>query len=199
MSEFTEGPHCSVDLPDDLFTGEPASTAPIVGKTDTEKQLRRIAKKISESACGPLVVAQEVMGLAEEWEKHRADVGGLDATTALKKYLGFNLGWFRARARAVELLGEDIRRWMAHDLAVWVSRCAHESLVLGIKRHVYEQFQAEIRTGQIVTVDKAKSHVYAKLGRTAETRSCKNCQHLRIEVDRLRSVLIAMGYDPDKE
>lgn len=85
---------------------------------------KRLAKAVSGSATGPLLVAQEIVGMSEVWdERWRAEADGLDCTSWLSGLFANKakgLTYWKKRARAVERLGEAIRRTLDHEVAAWM-------------------------------------------------------------------------------
>lgn len=170
----------------------PVSPVSVVKAGSTvDLEIRRIQQALRDSATGPLVVASDVVKLAENWEEHRAECYGLDATSAFKKYLGFPLSFFQVRDRAVRWLGESVRRWMHHELAVWLIGgimppgqydTARTALLLEYKRR---------GSRSALTKAQARPIVYEVVGHVPATATCHEC-------DRLRAILKRLGVDPDK-
>jgi hypothetical protein len=71
---------------------------------------------------GYLIIARDVLDVANRWETYRAEADGKECTTWLRAELGpgKTLDWFRKRQAAVDALGEDVRRWMHHEVAIWL-------------------------------------------------------------------------------
>jgi hypothetical protein len=161
------------------------------------ERLRRIKNSLRDAACGPLVVAREVVRIAEEWEGFRGDLPEKDqelsASSVFKKHLGFNLAWFERRARAVELLGEDVRRWMHHECAIWMVSVVPIVQLQEAKEKLLESKvgRARARTKTAITQAQAEDVVYEFIGHVPASRVCEECA-------RLRGMLMAMGVDPDE-
>jgi hypothetical protein len=161
------------------------------------ERLQRIAKSLKDTACGPLVVAREVVRLAEEWEEYRGELPKndqkLSASSVFKKYLGFDLGYFERRARAVELLGEDVRRWMHHECAIWIVSVVPGVQLQEAKEKLLGNDGIRRRKKQRTAVTQAQAEpiVQEFIGHIPAPRACEECQ-------RLRGMLIALGVDPDE-
>lgn len=82
-----------------------------------------ISGKMTASACGPLVVADEVCKLADDWESGgwRAESGGKTCSQWLMSVCNERERFFRDRKRAVDRIGEHARRTWHHEAAVWAS------------------------------------------------------------------------------
>ena len=99
-----------------------------LGTTRLGIRLQHWKRALADAATGPLVIAADVCDVADHWEGYRADADGVDATTWLKTNTGWNLAWFRRRNTAVLRLGEAVRRWMHHEVAVWLLPIPDESV-----------------------------------------------------------------------
>lgn len=88
-------------------------------ETSLTERARKWSTAMRDASCGPLVVAPEILRIAEKWQKYQEEAGGLSATAWLKKKLGQNLAWFARRAEAVEALGKESATYFNHDAAVW--------------------------------------------------------------------------------
>lgn len=139
----------------------------------------RLRKAMSNAATGPLLVAAEVMAISEDWDSYEAEAEGLSCSAWLRKFLGrgHNLAFFEVRARAVEILGEDVRRWMHHDAAKWCANIvpvAHRSTVKAALYAAHKEAGAtilsEAQTRPIVMRIIGRGHVRAK--------TCTRCQIL---------------------
>ena len=132
-------------------------------------------KALQDVACGPLIVAHEVVDLADRWDAYREQAGGLDATTWLKRNLNWYLAWFIERQRAVDKLGEAVRRWMHHEVAVYCSRNVPAEDV----REVVKQLRlATKKAGENpLSLPQAKPIIYEVLGRRPgrQRRTCPRC------------------------
>jgi hypothetical protein len=71
---------------------------------------------------GPLVIAKEVLTVVNHWDKFKADAGGLDVGPWLGKVFGAGrkVKYWSTRAEAVDSLGKSVRRFMHHEVAIWV-------------------------------------------------------------------------------
>lgn len=84
----------------------------------------RWRRALADSATGPLIIASEIVKLAEDWESHKTEADGLSCTSWLRATLGRgrSLAWFARRHAAVVTLGEACRRTMHHEVACYVAQ-----------------------------------------------------------------------------
>ncbi len=112
--------------------GKQGGDGPIVGggsrpvPSGTRETLADIARRLrpamAGAACGPLIVAADVVKLADNWTLYQAEANGRSPAEWLIKTFGKgkDLAWFTRRFEAVELIGEAARRTWHHEAAVWV-------------------------------------------------------------------------------
>jgi hypothetical protein len=155
------------------------------GPIDTAENLERVGRRLRDvlgnAATGPLVASSDVMRLADEWEdRWKAEAGGIDCTTWLRKTLGAgrSLGWFERRHRAVASLGEAIRRTIHHDVAVWLVQTFPESDWQRAKLTLMRGCRAQ--NGNPLTLPQARRIVAKTLGVTLGrgAKPCARCTEL---------------------
>jgi hypothetical protein len=144
-------------------------------------RLEDVAKKLKSAATegksGPLRCCCDVIALAEQWEAHEQEAGGISCTAWLRKISGQNYAWWATRAESVKKLGEWCRRQLDHDVAKWISRnveTRHIDQVCFMLRQEFKQ-----NNNIPISLNAAKPKVNALLKRRAEPHECKSCKELR--------------------
>jgi hypothetical protein len=167
-----------------------------VPKKPLDKYLSSWRRALTEGATGPLVIAREVVEISERWDDYREEVGGLTVSAFLRRELGRgrDLAFFRRRARAVERLGEDVRRVLHHEVAVWIDQNfeGEESAraAWGLRMATKKDHH-----GVPFSLAQAKPIVLKLLGRKTEKvpRTCERCALLEEENRILREKLEERG------
>ena len=111
---------------------------------ELKTKLARWKAALSDAATGPLVIAREVRQVAEQWSQYKDEVDGMRCTSWLREMLGNGKGlaFFERRARAVDKLGEACRRYMHHELAVWLAeQTLSADQLTRIKRELHAGFK----------------------------------------------------------
>lgn len=84
-----------------------------------------LQKMMADAALGPLDASCTICReLEPHWDRFKGAADGKSLSAWLAqtcKDTGMGLAYFRRRYDAVEALGEDVRRWMHHGLAVWLA------------------------------------------------------------------------------
>ena len=146
---------------------------------------RRWSAALAASDTGPLIIAADVVQLAGEWDDYKREASGLSCTAWLRKTLGRGRGlaWFETRARAVEKLGESVRRTLHHEVAVWTVNNAPPPTWKAIVEAL--MFARKKNGGNALTLVQAKPIARQILGINASPRrvSCMRCAKLE---ERLR-------------
>jgi hypothetical protein len=132
-----------------------------IALTEKAAQWRKV---LSDADRGPLIVAADVVALADRWDDYESEAGGLSITGWLRKNLGAGRGlaWFERRAKAVRVLGEASRRNLNHGVAVWVSENVPPSQFDAAKRVLYHGARAQ--NGVPLTLGQARPLLIAELG-----------------------------------
>jgi hypothetical protein len=149
-------------------------------KEPLKARTKRWKKVMLDAATGPLIIAGEVVELANEWENHRDGAGGIDCTTWLRTVFGRGkgLGWFRHRHEAVVQLGEAIRRTIHHDVAIWVMNQVPQNL----QKKVVKMLTLECRDNgnNPITYQIAIPLIREQTGKAIKQRkrTCKRCTYL---------------------
>lgn len=147
-------------------------------------------KRLTEAGrTGPLQISKEIVDLASHWETYRAQCGGLDCTSWLRKNLGagHGLAFFRRRATAVDQLGEAIRRWMDHEVACYVASKVPTSIRGPV---LSELFAATTDNNGIpLTRGQATPIISRLLGVVSQPKKCAKCEVLR-------AILLSNGITP---
>lgn len=150
----------------------------------------RLRSALAASDTGPLVVAADVMRLANEWDSYKAEAGGASCTAWLRKNVskGRGLPFFAARDAAVQKLGESVRRQLHHEVAVWVVGSTPEAKWKDIVTAL--TFARKRNAGSALTKPMAVRVVRGIIGGQAKPRkvACDRCA-------KLADVLRANGID----
>jgi len=155
------------------------NTAPETNRLSDSVARWKAALRASDT--GPLVIAQDVVRIANEWDKYRAEVGNVDCTTWLRRELDLPLDFFLRRAKAVERLGEACRRTIHHEVAVWLSNRLKDDEL--IKKAMWALMsETKKRRGNCLTLPKAQLVVRKALGikpTLAKAVACTSCVRMR--------------------
>lgn len=166
-----------VSLGDGIPYAPPSSPIPIRRLGDVGA---RIKKALENAAFGPLIAAGDVRAISEDWDRYEHEADGLSCNAWLVKYLGpsFTLQFFERRQRAVEILGEDIRRFLHHEAAVWVSQAVPEAQIAEVKTALEKRYRnPSFRTA--IVLSQAQKIVREIIGRSnVRTKTCSRCQLL---------------------
>lgn len=145
-----------------------------------QERVSRWRAALAAADTGPLAIAADVVRLADEWKEHEAEAGGVSCTTWLRKTLGKgrSLAWFETRARAVESLGESVRRTLHHEVAVWLVNNAPQPTWKAVVEAL--MFARKRNGGNALTLAQAKPIARQIIGIAASPRrvSCMRCQRL---------------------
>lgn len=142
-------------------------------------KIGRWKRALSDAATGPLVIAPEVVALADNWEAIKEEAGGLSCTAYLRSKLhpGRDLAFFRRRAEAVAKLGEASRRTLHHDVAVWVANQVPDNLLDAVKLELIRG--AKEQNGHPLVMSQARARLKQLIGSTArKKRECQRCKEL---------------------
>lgn len=150
----------------------------------------RLKTALTDAACGPLMVAGEVVKLAAEWDTHKEEAGDISPTAWLEKTFGAgkDLAWFQRRADAVEKIGEASKRTWHHEAAVWAaSQIRDPKHLTALATKVMEQRK---RNGSNpLTLQQVKLLATGIAGRTAQARGCRKCEELKKRIAELEEML----------
>jgi hypothetical protein len=163
-----------------------------------QSRLQQIIAKwraaLTDAATGPLVVAAEVVKLAEDWPAYQEEAGGATATQWLRSTLGKGQGlpWFARRHEAVKKLGEACRRTWHHEAAVWAAENVGDDVSLRrLKDAVHDAYVANGRNP--LTEPQVRGVAAKVLGRAKRGRVCKGCAEARARVALLEETLRKAG------
>jgi len=139
---------------------------------------------------GPLVIASDVMSIAEDWDRFKEEAGGLTFSQWITREMGNKqrgLAFFRKRHEAVQKLGEDIRRTFHHEVAVYVVNSVPETAWFAIKSEL--RLACIRNSGTPRTMGQARPIINKILGRVAQQKTCANCDALARRVAELEARL----------
>ena len=164
-------------------------------RDEVMKLFQDIKRHLADGSRGHLIAAEVAMRVADDWDKYRESFGGLDVSVVLKKHFNFHLSYFAVRKHAIDVLGRDIKSWMADDLAVWVVRSVPEPERERVMAKLAEESAAQRKMGLVMTRPQGERVVHALLGHRAVRRPCGRCIEKDAEIERLRAILVANGID----
>jgi hypothetical protein len=155
--------------------------------------LKRISRALTTGETAPLALAHEVVAISRTWDRYAVEMKGQSANAVFKEWLGHGVGWFEARARAVDVLGRDVATWLSHRVAVrLVADDISEEQRKAAKDDLLRMFAKKRKRGLAVTSTDARDtlriHCPSPPSVTVDWRA---------ECRRLRAILAANGIDPD--
>lgn len=161
--------------------------------TSLDQKLAEWRKALNDSACGPNVIAADVVAVADNWSLYKADAGGLTANQFCRKFLEMHVSFFTRRANAMERFGYEARRSIHHEVAVWVCALVHDELTFErIKKALYEEKVK--RGGNVPSMAKCIPIVNKILMRIPSHIVDENeLQRLRKRVDQLEKFIARNG------
>jgi hypothetical protein len=141
----------------------------------------RWRKALADSATGPLIIASEIVQLADEWADHQSETDGLSCTSWLRATLGRgrSLAWFATRHAAVATLGEACRRTIHHEVACYVARNVPGESRDAVRLMLMRECKAQ--NNNPLTMAQARRKIEALIGRVSAPRcaaACTRCAHL---------------------
>jgi hypothetical protein len=144
-----------------------------------------------DMACGPNVIASEVVEVSRQWRNYKKDSGNLSCSKWLESSVGHPLGFFRHRAHAISRLGEAARRTIHHDVCVWLTGYAGDDEKLDAAKRAL-MAACHKNGNNPLTLARAKVVVYKITGYRRIHRTCSQCEKLRAEnADLLRQLSAA--------
>ena len=165
--------------------------------TSPENKLARIASRLkatmNASASGPLLVAEEIVGLSQNWENYRTQADGKDCTTWLTTEVthpGQGLAFFAIRARAVKVLGgrANVHR-LDHYAAVWLARDnIPEGYRVGIMTEVHRLYRGR-NNGSCVTKGQVVRIAARIMKKVPTARVCQRCLALEAQIKKMGGVV----------
>lgn len=149
----------------------------------------RASKMMADSARGPLIVARDIMAVANSWADYQADADGASCDAWLKATFGrgHGLAFFDRRNRAVEVLGEDVRRWLHHDAAVWLLQKLPVTSIVAVKKRLYNEHVAQKRV--VLSLAQTRTIALEMIGRQhVRAKRCATCAKLQARIAELESI-----------
>lgn len=157
---------------------------------DLAQKVSRWSAAMRSADTGPLVIAQEVVAVVDSWDVYKHEAGDITAQSWLEAKVfrpGLGTRFWRTRARAVEHLGEAVRRTMHHEAAVWVVESVPEDQRSAL---VFRVHQESKRISAPVPRSTVQRLYRAMAGVKPKPKTCGECA-------RLRAKMLAAGIDPD--
>lgn len=149
----------------------------------------RWKKAMNDAATGPLVIAKEIVQLGDNWGAYKKEAGGLAYTAFLRRHVGKGLKFFQSRAKAVDILDESARRYIDHEVAIWVVGCVTETHMAEVKAMLHREYKA--RNGHPLTKTQAVPLVRKITGVHPRVHTCANCRTLEARIRELEGVSTA--------
>lgn len=161
--------------------------------SNLDVSVHRWRKALANAAVGPLLIAPEIVQIANDWEKYKADAGGLTVSSFLRRELGagHDLAFFKRRANAVDILGKDIQRVATHhEVAVWIVN----NFEIDVAKQAMLRLANETRlkhNGNPLSLAQARPFLLKSLNLKTERRprECARCKFLEEENGRLKTLL----------
>lgn len=147
---------------------------------------RFIRAGMASSDTGPLVVSEKVVFICDHWETYKHEAGDMSFRQWLTRELGNrgrNYSFFKRRLRAVEMLGESVRRTLHHEVAVYVSEQVPEAMRARVKseleKRCMQNNHCPLTKGQALPI------IRKMLGHVARPKECQRCKELETRVAEL--------------
>lgn len=145
-----------------------------------QSRAARWRSALSNADTGPLVIAAEIVALAENWKAFKEEAGGLSCSGWLKAVFrnGRGLDWFARRHAAVLMLGEAVRRTLHHDVAVYVMQNVTPEHRDAVKLMLIRECRSQ--NGQPLSPAQAKARIAKIQGAVTNVRrhGCARCAQL---------------------
>jgi hypothetical protein len=143
---------------------------------------KRIAKAMGDAARGPLIIAREVVEIADNWESHKAQAGGGTCAAWLTAITGNpkrDEHYFRRREDAVQRIGEHARRCWHHEAAVWAcENIGDASALTKLDRAVMAEKRARGNQPQSVATVKRLARALGLSVVKPRAKVCQRCEAL---------------------
>lgn len=114
-----------------------------INKETLSERALRLRKALVDSATGPLIVAKEIVDIADNWLFYSKEVDGAALNTWLQSTFGHRIAWFTRRYDAVMKLGEASRRVLDHNAAVWLADAITDAEVKQVMPAVCRERKAQ--------------------------------------------------------
>lgn len=139
---------------------------------------RRWRKALGDAKCGPLLVASEVVNVADSWDQYSAEADGMKCSDWLKKATGKYAPFWRGRLCGLEMLGESARRNIHHDVVNYVARHVPPEFVTEVRDLLLTECRAN--HGHPIEYNVACSKIRPIIGLAgkAPTKLCRRCRKL---------------------
>jgi hypothetical protein len=123
-----------------------------------------------------LIVAEQVVALADTWDNYKSEADGLTCTQWLAGICGAGKGlsWWQRRSEAVAKIGEHARRCIDHTVAVYVSECVDPERMKEVSMMLVGAMKEN--GGNPLTIAQARSRVEKLLGKKREKKTCACCR-----------------------
>ena len=143
------------------------------------EKLKGWKRVMSARSSGVLHISIEICEVARNWEAYKDEAEGLTANEWIRKYLDKSISFFERRAEAVAFLErEDVRRWMDHEVAVWLY---HQNYPKEINDKIVDELYriTLARGSNAQSLGVGIRVAYAIAGHTQASKQCPRCLKLR--------------------
>lgn len=150
-------------------------------------KVKRAREAMSDADVGPLVAAEIICDVVENWAQYRQEAGDVTYNTWLRREFGRGrtYAWFKRRLTAVQTFGESIRRMANHHLAVWMVQNIPQS----------QRGDALVLLGQMyvgnhrvpVTLAYGSESLRTHLEITPRAKHCPRCEILEAQLRQLHA------------
>ncbi len=147
----------------------------------------RTRAAMAASDSGPLIVARDVMAIADNWERYKEEAGGLDCSRFLTSTFGAGRGlaYFANRVEAVAFIGESARRTLHHQVAIYILNNVSKEFVAEVLSALTRERKKN--GGNALSPAQAKPVIEAITGTKQRAyRTCSKCVKLEAELAKLR-------------
>lgn len=152
------------------------------------KTAARINEKLKDLAAGPLLVAAELVEIAERWDSlSPSETGGMRVSAAYEHAFGYRLGFFQRRHDAVQKLGDWSARTLHHNAALWLAGQVSGPVPRRLKDAIFSAHTSKNK--HPLTIEQLKPIAAEFLGTKPRTKkACARC-------DRLAAALLEAGIE----
>jgi hypothetical protein len=161
-------------------------------KINLDDIARKIKSTLGTGSNGPLIVAIDVEALENTWQEYKEESGGFTLSQWLVGICGAGktIAWWRRRADAVRRIGEESRRQLNHEVAVYVLDNVTDEHLVDVRKMLY--LGTKQNGGIPYTLGQATRRIAEITGRNPRVKTCSNCR-------RLEALLVRFGIDPATE
>lgn len=160
---------------------------------------------MADAARGPLLIAEEVCAIGDNWDRYRAESGNVTYAEWLRTTFGegANSKFWGSRRKARRKLGPAFAKHVHHKAAVWlIDNIADEGVLEQVKSAILAEQRRisgdqPIPQGLVVGYESVRRIGHSIMGTRPRDSRCQGCVQLLDENERLRELLKEHGI-PDE-